>query len=128
MAIDLEPHVQILRIGDFVRSYEPVKVTTLDGRSFNGILKKDAASGRSTSYSLVGRAGELLRHRYRSEPQRPSNEPAGTTAAAPAIRPVFAAGAGHGAATGVAAAGATSPAGLAAGCGWAVAGFGAPAA
>ena len=27
----------------FVRSYEPVKVTTLDGRSFNGILKKDAA-------------------------------------------------------------------------------------
>jgi putative heme-binding domain-containing protein len=26
----------------FVRSYEPVKVTTQDGRSFNGILKKDA--------------------------------------------------------------------------------------
>ncbi len=26
----------------FVRSYEPVKVTTLDGRTFQGILKKDA--------------------------------------------------------------------------------------
>jgi putative membrane-bound dehydrogenase-like protein len=26
----------------FVRSYEPVKVTTLSGKSFNGILKKDA--------------------------------------------------------------------------------------
>ena len=26
----------------FVRSYEPVNVATLDGRQFNGILKKDA--------------------------------------------------------------------------------------
>jgi len=26
----------------FVRSYEPVRVTTLDGRAFNGVLKKDA--------------------------------------------------------------------------------------
>ena len=26
----------------FVRSYEPVQVTTLDGKTFNGILKADA--------------------------------------------------------------------------------------
>jgi len=32
----------VLPSASFVRSYEPVKVTTLDGRTINGILKKDA--------------------------------------------------------------------------------------